>query len=1158
MTHPIRKLMCANRGEIAIRVFRAGTELNLRTVAIYSHQDRVALHRYKADEGYLIGADKSAVGAYLAIDEILSIALDNGVDAIHPGYGFLAESPALSRACEEASIAFVGPPPDVLERLGDKTAARKIAIATGIPVVPGTPGPVTSVAEAKSFVDEVGLPVIVKAAMGGGGRGMRVVRKIGELSDAFERARSEAEASFGDATVFLERYIDRPRHIEVQILADHTGDVIHLFERDCSVQRRHQKVVEIAPAQNLSVAVRERLCADAIQLAKAVGYRNAGTVEFLVEPDGQHYFIEVNPRIQVEHTVTEEVTLVDLVQSQIRIAQGATLADLDLAQDRITVRGIAIQCRVTTEDPRADFQPGTGRLEVFRSGAGMGVRLDGGAGYSGAVITPDYDSLLVKVTGRAARFEQAAQKVHRALAEFRVRGLPTNIQFLQNVLRHPVFLAGATTTKFIEETPELFNLPRRRNRAQRLLRFFGDIVVNGPNVPGMQPGIRPSSVEPVPPETVLETPPRGWRQRLREDGPAELANAVRRHQALLVTDTTWRDAHQSLLMTRVRTQDLARIAPATADRFAKVFSLEMWGGATFDVALRFLRECPWDRLDRLRELVPNIPFQMLLRGANAVGYTNYPDNIVRRFTQLAFEHGIDVFRIFDSLNYLENMKLGIDAVGSAGGLIEACVCYTGDVAREGGKYSLAYYVDRAGELVDLGIHILAIKDMAGLLKPPAARKLMRALRRAYPELPIHVHTHDTAGTGVASMIACAEEDADIVDVALPAMAGLTAQPTISAVAAALQGTRHEIEVCPEDILKLNAYWELARGLYRPFETGLTGYAPDLHMHEIPGGQYTNLRFQAEALGLADRWESIKRAYAAANRLLGDLIKVTPSSKVVGDLAQFMVQNDLDEQQVKDGAETLSFPQSIVDFMAGKIGVPFGGYPEPFRTHVLKGLKPLEGRPGASLAPADLETLGEELRAKHVGEIRDVDVMSAALYPKVFDDYRNVRVRFSDVSVIPTRYFLAPPEVGEEFTVEIERGKTLVIKLTAVGTSAADGHREVFFELNGQPRRVRVRDVAATSTVKENEKAEPERPESVGAPMPGTVVELRVEIGSTVKAGEPLVVLSAMKMETVVASPVTGTVSRIVVIEGDQLAPGDLLIELEAPTDDKPSPDSTTP
>jgi pyruvate carboxylase len=1081
----IRKLMCANRGEIAIRVFRAGTELGLRTVAIYSHQDRVALHRYKADEGYLVGRGKNPVAAYLGIDEIVQLALDTDVDAIHPGYGFLAESAPLSEACEQAGIAFVGPSPEVLRTFGDKTAARKLAQREGVPVVPGSDGPVASAEDAAAFAADAGFPLIIKAAMGGGGRGMRVVRAASELAEAFERASSEARASFGDGTVFLERFIEHPRHVEVQILADGAGNVIHLFERDCSVQRRHQKVVEIAPAQNLDAAVRERLCADAVKLATAVGYRNAGTVEFLVEPDGRHYFIESNPRIQVEHTVTEEVTRVDLVQSQIRIAAGENLGDLGLRQQGIQLRGVAVQCRVTTEDPRKGFQPGTGRLEVFRSGAGMGIRLDGGAGYSGAVISPDYDSLLVKVTGHALSFGDAAKKVNRALAEFRIRGVPTNIPFLQNVLTHELFLAGRVETGFIDDHPELFDFGRRRNRAQRLLKFFADRAVNGASVPGMNEAVKPSRVEPtLPTIDQRKAPIGGWRQLLLDKGPNELATAVRRHKGLLVTDTTWRDAHQSLLATRVRTVDMLRIAPATARLFAGVFSLEMWGGATFDVALRFLRECPWERLERLREAVPNVLFQMLLRGANAVGYASYPDNVVKRFTRLAAERGIDVFRIFDALNYLENMKLGIDAVGEAGGVIEACVCYTGDVTDpKRSKYSLDYYVDRAGELVDAGIHVLAIKDMAGLLKPKAAKALLRELRRAFPELPIHVHTHDTAGSGVASMLECAEQDADVIDVALPAMAGLTSQPTVAAIAAALEGTHRELDIDQQAIRELNAYWDLTRGVYAPFETGLTGYAPDLYQHEIPGGQYTNLLFQARALGLADRWESIKRAYAAANRLLGDLIKVTPTSKVVGDLAQFMVQNDLDEQQVVERAETLSFPQSVVDFMAGKLGQPYGGFPEPLRTRVLKGQAAFEGRPGASMPPVDLEALERELRERHGPAIRDVDVLSAALYPKVFEEYRDYRDEFSDVSLVPTRYFAAPADVGEELEVEIERGKTLVIKLTAIGNLDEQGFRQVYFELNGKPRRVRVRDRSAESTVVEHEKADPSKPGQVGAPMP---------------------------------------------------------------------------
>ncbi|HHH10798.1 MAG TPA: pyruvate carboxylase, partial [Sorangium sp.] len=977
---PIRKLLCANRGEIAIRVFRAGTELGLRTVAIYSHQDRVTLHRYKADESYLVGEGKSPVAAYLDIEGIIRIAKEAGVDAIHPGYGFLSESAAFSQACAAAAIAFVGPPPEVLRTLGDKTAARALAQAHQVPVVPGSEGPVPTLDAALAFAEQAGFPLIIKAAHGGGGRGMRVVRAAEQLAEAFERAQSEALASFGDGTVFIERFVERARHIEVQILADAEGDVIHLGERDCSVQRRHQKVVEIAPAQNLPEQLRDTLCQQAVTLARAVHYRSAGTVEFLVEPDGRHYFIEANPRIQVEHTVTEAVTQVDLVASQLLIAGGTTLRQLELKQHALKPRGVAIQCRVTTEDPAKGFQPGTGKLEVFRSGAGMGIRLDGGAGYAGAVITPDYDSLLVKVTGHAKTFALAAQKLHRALAEFRIRGVPTNIPFLQNVLRNPRFLSGNVDTGFIDHTPELFQLPRRRNRAQRLLHFFGELAVNGAGFVSMQKHARPTSVRPPVPRIDMPQPPSdGWRQRLLRHGPAEFAKAVRRHRGVLVTDTTWRDAHQSLLATRVRTIDLVRIAPATARLFNHAFSLEMWGGATFDVALRFLHECPWDRLARLRELVPNIPFQMLLRGANAVGYTNYPDNVVKRFTKLAHARGIDIFRIFDALNYFENMKLGIDAVGEAGGVIEACICYTGDVTdTTRTKYSLNYYLDRVGELVERGIHLLAIKDMAGLLNPPAARLLVGAIRRAYPELPIHVHTHDTVGTGVASMIACAEADADVVDVALPAMAGLTSQPTIAGLASALSQTGRRIDIDSDAIQQLNAYWEHARGLYAAFESGLKGYAPDLHLHEIPGGQYTNLRFQAHALGLADRWGSIKRCYAQANQLLGDLIKVTPTSKVVGDLAQFMVQNDLDAAQVRAQAKTLSFPQSVVDFMAGKLGQPYGGYPEPLRSHVLKGQPCVDARPGASMPPMDLTALAQRLRKDH-HQIRDEDVISAALY-----------------------------------------------------------------------------------------------------------------------------------------------------------------------------------
>ncbi|TPV96487.1 MAG: pyruvate carboxylase, partial [Myxococcales bacterium FL481] len=1136
---PIRRLLCANRGEIAIRVFRAATELGLETVAIFSHEDRVNLHRYKADEGYQIGRKGKPVAAYLDIEEIIRTAKDNRVDAIHPGYGFLSERADFARACETNGIVFVGPPAAVIEQLGSKTAARELAVRVGVPVVPGTEGAVSSLDEAQAFAAEAGYPLIIKAAMGGGGRGMRVVRQADELAESLERATSEALSAFGDGTVFIERYVERPRHIEVQILADASGRVIHLFERDCSVQRRHQKVVEMAPAVGLESHVRDAITADAVRLAEAANYRNAGTVEFLVDGDGRHYFIEVNPRIQVEHTVTEQVTGVDLVQAQIRIASGATLDELGLRQGAIDVRGFAVQCRVTTEDPANGFQPDNGRIEVFRSASGMGIRLDGGAGYAGAVISPYYDSLLVKVTGQALTFGGATQKLRRALAEFRVRGVKTNIPFLQRVLSHEVFLSGNARTSFIDTTPELFEFPRRRNRAQRVLRYLGEVRVNGAPLTTGNP-VPPSAIDPDPVPVPAGPPPQGWRRVLLEQGPAAFAKAVREHPSVLLTDTTWRDAHQSLLATRVRTIDLEAIAPATAHALVHCYSLEMWGGATFDVALRFLRECPWHRLARLREKVPNIPFQMLLRGANAVGYTNYPDNVVRRFVKQARDTGVDVFRIFDCLNYVENLKLGVDVVGEANGVIEASVCYTGDVADASRtKYSLDYYVDVVGQLVDLGIHVLAVKDMAGLLKPEAARQLITTLRKAYPYLPIHVHTHDTAGTGVASMIACARAGADAVDVALSAMSGLTSQPALGAVVAGLEGTERDTKLDLDAIDTINGYWEQVRGLYAPFESGLKSGSADVYVHEMPGGQYTNLQFQAKSLGLGGRWRGIKRAYAAANRLLGDLIKVTPSSKVVGDLAQFMVQNDLDEEDVVERAETLSFPRSVIEFFQGYLGEPYQGFPEPLRTRVLRGQPKLDGRPGASLPDLDFAELRRQLADKW-GNVSEQDVTSAALYPQVFDEYMAFRAKYSDVSVLPTRSFLAPMAIGEEVSFAIERGKTLVVNLKGVG-DLHEGSREVFFELNGQPRSIQVPDASAAHEVVTHETADPDDPGSIGAPMPGLVVDVLTDVGSAIEKGDGLLVLSAMKMETTVASPVAGTVGRVVAKIGDQLRAGDLLV-----------------
>ncbi len=1142
----IRKLLCANRGEIAIRVFRAATELGIETVAIFSHEDRVHLHRYKADEAYMLPRDRSPVGAYLSIDAIIAIARANNVDAIHPGYGFLAENPTFARACAAAGIAFIGPSAPTLEAFGDKTTARALAVECGVQVVPGSDGPLADLDEARAFAEQHGYPLIIKAAMGGGGRGMRVVREASGLGEAYARAGSEAKAAFGDGTVFVERFIEDPRHIEVQILGDAEGNVVHLFERDCSVQRRHQKVIEMAPALGLDPEIRQALYDDALRLAKHVGYKNAGTVEFLVDRQGRHYFIEINPRIQVEHTVTEEITGVDLVQAQIRIAGGESLSELGLTQDRIHHHGHAIQCRVTTEDAKEGFRPDTGRIEAFRSASGMGIRLDGGSGYAGAVISPHYDSLLIKITVHALTFESATQKLQRALAEFRVRGVKTNIPFLQKVLSHPDFVAGVVTTSFVGASPELFAFPRRRNRAQRLLRFLAEVAVNGPTTPWANKN-PPARVDPEIPQPPFGEPlPKGWRDVLLERGPAGFAAAVREHSGLLITDTTWRDAHQSLLATRMRTRDIAAIAPISAHLMAPAFSLEMWGGATFDVALRFLRECPWDRLDQLRALVPNIPFQMLLRGANAVGYTNYPDNVVRRFVRDAATHGIDVFRIFDCLNYTENLKLGIDAVGEAGGVIEASLCYTGDVADSSRtKYSLQYYVDLAGELVELGTHVLAIKDMAGLLKPRAASLLVKALRDAFPKVPIHVHTHDTAGTGVASMLSAANAGADVVDAASSAMSGLTSQPALGAIIAGVAGGSRDTGLAIRTLQPINTYWEQLRGVYAPFESGLRSGSADVYLHEMPGGQYTNLQFQAGSLGLAHRWPAIKRAYAAANRLLGDLIKVTPSSKVVGDLAQFMVQNDLDEVAVAEQAETLSFPKSVIDFFVGNLGVPYGGFPEPLRTKILRGRAGVVGRPGASMPDLDFDALRMSLESDYGPRIRDVDVTSAAIYPVVFREYIEFRGRYSDVSKLPTRAYFAPLGIDEELSVEIERGKILIVRLMAVGELTDDGHREVYFELNGQPRSLSVADADASKEAVSRERADVGDPESIAAPMPGAVVEVRVSSGDEVRAGEAMVVLSAMKMETVVAAPHAGVVHRVAVKVGEVVDAGDLLLVLKA-------------
>ncbi|XP_024604918.1 pyruvate carboxylase, mitochondrial isoform X1 [Neophocaena asiaeorientalis asiaeorientalis] len=1143
---PIKKVMVANRGEIAIRVFRACTELGIRTVAVYSEQDTGQMHRQKADEAYLIGRGLAPVQAYLHIPDIIKVAKENNVDAVHPGYGFLSERADFAQACQDAGVRFIGPSPEVVRKMGDKVEARAIAIAAGVPVVPGTDAPITSLHEAHHFSNTYGFPIIFKAAYGGGGRGMRVVQSYEELEENYTRAYSEALAAFGNGALFVEKFIEKPRHIEVQILGDQYGNILHLYERDCSIQRRHQKVVEIAPAAHLDPQLRSRLTSDSVKLAKQVGYENAGTVEFLVDKYGKHYFIEVNSRLQVEHTVTEEITDVDLVHAQIHVAEGRSLPDLGLRQENIRINGCAIQCRVTTEDPSRSFQPDTGRIEVFRSGEGMGIRLDNASAFQGAVISPHYDSLLVKVIAHGKDHPTAATKMSRALAEFRVRGVKTNIPFLQNVLNNQQFLAGTVDTQFIDENPELFQLRPAQNRAQKLLHYLGHVMVNGPTTP-IPVKASPSPTDPIVPVVPIGLPPAGFRDILLREGPEGFARAVRNHQGLLLMDTTFRDAHQSLLATRVRTHDLKKISPYVAHNFSKLFSIENWGGATFDVAMRFLYECPWRRLQELRELVPNIPFQMLLRGANAVGYTNYPDNVVFKFCEVAKENGMDVFRVFDSLNYLPNLLLGMEAAGSAGGVVEAAISYTGDVADPSRtKYSLQYYMGLAEELVRAGTHILCIKDMAGLLKPTACTMLVTSLRDRFPDLPLHIHTHDTSGAGVAAMLACAHAGADVVDVAADSMSGMTSQPSMGALVACTRGTPLDTGVPLDRVFDYSEYWEGARGLYAAFDCTATMKSgnSDVYENEIPGGQYTNLHFQAYSMGLGSKFKEVKKAYVEANQMLGDLIKVTPSSKIVGDLAQFMVQNGLSRAEAEAQAEELSFPRSVVEFLQGYIGIPHGGFPEPLRSKVLKDLPRVEGRPGASLPPLDLQALEKELMERHGEEATPEDVLSAAMYPDVFAHFKDFTATFGPLDSLNTRLFLQGPKIAEEFEVELERGKTLHIKALAISDLNRAGQRQVFFELNGQLRSILVKDAQAMKEMHFHPKALKDVKGQIGAPMPGKVIDIKVAAGDKVTKGQPLCVLSAMKMETVVTSPVEGTVRKVHVTTDMTLEGDDLILEIE--------------
>ncbi|MGE0608669.1 MAG: pyruvate carboxylase [Pirellulales bacterium] len=1145
---PIRKLLVANRGEIAIRVFRTAHELGIRTVSVYSFEDRYALHRFKSDESYQIGHGGEPIRVYLDIDQIVEVALRHEVDAIHPGYGFLSENPDFAKACEKAGIIFVGPRVDILEQLGDKTAARELAKKAGVPVLGGTAKAVKDADEALQAAGKLGYPVILKASKGGGGRGMRVVKAAEELVPALEQATREAQTAFGCGDVFVEKLVQQARHIEVQLMGDKHGNLVHLYERDCSVQRRHQKVVELAPAPSLDPALREAICGAAVKIGKAVNYEAAGTVEFLVDAaSGEYYFIEVNPRIQVEHTVTEQVTGVDIVKCQILVSQGMQLADpeINLAkQSDIRTHGFAIQCRVTTEDPGNKFLPDYGRIANYRSSAGMGIRLDAGTAFTGAVVTPFYDSLLVKVTAWGSRFVDASRRMERCLQEFRIRGVKTNLPFLINLVTHPVFLAGECTTKFIDETPDLFKFMERRDRATKLLSYLGDIAVNGNALVKGRPVAVRRAAAPVPKWSDTTTPPPGMRQKLIELGPQKFGQWVRQQQPLLLTDTTMRDAHQSLLATRMRTFDMLAISDVYARHCPQLFSLEMWGGATFDTSMRFLKECPWERLTALRERVPNILFQMLLRASNAVGYTSYPDNVVQAFVREAARAGIDVFRIFDSLNWVPNMRVAMEAACEAGAICEAAICYTGDILNpQREKYNLAYYVQMAKDLEKHGAHILAIKDMAGLCKPYAAERLVKALKQEIG-IPIHFHTHDPAGGQVATLLKAAEAGVDIVDGAMAPLSGTTSQPCLNAVVEALRFTPRETGLNPARLRPIAHYWSAVRDFYTPFESGAKSADADVYLHEMPGGQSTNLFAQAQELGLADRWDEICRTYADVNQLFGDIVKVTPSSKAVGDMALFLVANNLTAQDVLDENRELACPKSVMDLIAGRMGQPPGGFPPEVCQRILRDQPQVSGRPGESLPPADFKAAEADLEKLLDRPVGEREVLSYLLYDRVFLDFANHQQKYSDTSVLSTPLFLYGMASGEESAIEIEPGKTLINRLLTVGDPQPSGERTVFFELNGQPREITVTDNALEPEAAARPKADPDDKLQIAAPMPGLVVTVAVEKGNKVAKGQKLLTLEAMKMETTLYAEQAGSVDEVHVKAGTQVNTGDLLLRMK--------------
>jgi pyruvate carboxylase len=1145
----IRKLLVANRGEIAIRVLRAATELGIQTVAMYTYEDRYSLHRYKADEAYQIGRDEDPLKPYLDIEEILRVAKANGVDAIHPGYGFLSENATFARRCGEEGITFVGPRPEVMEALGDKVRAKQVAVSCQVPIIESSQQDLTSFEVAKEEAQRIGYPVMLKAAAGGGGRGMRVIRDDEQLEKGFFEARNEAKKAFGDDTVFLEKFVERPKHIEVQLVADNHGHIMHLYERDCSVQRRYQKVVEVAPSLNLPDHMRHLLYEYSLRLGRAVGYNNVGTVEFLVNPEHDRiYFIEVNPRIQVEHTVTEMITGIDLIKTQLHIADGRHLADpeIGLGEAKPLKIGYAIQCRITTEDPENDFKPDYGTIVAYRSAGGFGIRLDQGSVYQGVKISPFFDSLLVKVSAHAPTLEGAAQKMQRTLDEFRVRGVRTNIQFLQNIIAHPTFVAGQANVDFIKDHQELFKFKLRLDRGTRLLEFLGDLIVNGnPDVKGH---VDPKRELPKPILPHCEpglAVPAGTKQKLTELGPEGFAQWLREDPQIHYTDTTFRDAHQSLLATRMRTFDMLKVADRYARLHPQTFSMEVWGGATFDVALRFLHEDPWDRLAKLREAVPNILLQMLIRGANGVGYKAYPDNLTERFVQQAWETGVDVFRIFDSLNWMKGMESCIGFVrNKTQGLAEAAICYTGDILdpKRNQKYNLDYYLRLAKQIEDAGAHILCIKDMAGLLKPYAATELVQALR-ATVKLPIHLHTHDTSSLQAATYLKAVEAGVDVVDVALGSLSGLTSQPNFNSVVEMLRGTPRHREFDQQSLNEFSNYFETVRDYYYPFESGLKAGTSEVFQHEIPGGQYSNLRPQAAALGLLDKFELIKKTFAEVNQLFGDIVKVTPSSKVVGDMALFLVSNNLTTQDVLTKGASVDFPESVRELFRGDIGQPEGGWPKKLQKVILKDQKPFTDRPNEHLQPIDFEKEWARFQEKFGPGARFTDLLSWLLYPKVFEQYWSHLQQFGDVSVVPTRVFFYGLRPGEETIIDIARGKSIIVRLQSVGPVNDDGCRTIFFTLNGQTRNLEIRDKSVEVKTVTNPKVDKNNAQQIGAPLQGLLSKVLVENGQKVKRNTPLFIIEAMKMETTITAPADALVQMVNLSEGTLVNADDLVLTL---------------